>query len=77
MRRRPWKVTYAGGRCLSTFRYRDHALERAAEEVRSGRLRTVWVRKRGEAEVIEISSNRKQPPRNVDEAPVADAEPVK
>lgn len=66
-RRRPWKVTYAGGRCLATFHYRDHALERAQATVRSGRLRTVWVRKRGEPEVLEVTRNRNEPPRTADE----------
>ena len=66
-RSRPWRVTYAGGRTLSTFHYELHALERAQETVLSGKLDRVWVRKRGDTNALEVTRKRNEPSRSVDE----------
>lgn len=45
-RLRPYRVTMTGGRCLATFKYREHAVERARALIEQRKLRVAWVHHR-------------------------------
>lgn len=47
---RPYRVTMTGGRCLATFKYYEHAVERARTLLESGQLHMCWVRDRDSQE---------------------------
>jgi hypothetical protein len=60
-RRRPWRLTYIGGKVLGTFSTKTRAVDRARELVYAGKADRLWVRRRGTTKFEEVRIPRGAP----------------